>query len=513
MPTVESIVSRGFFPRELPPAFSTFVLGQFLAASDSSLPHEFISSDRKAKLSTHNLARSGTLRRQLGIPNPIHFYRLASFIANNWEPLYFFTANSHLSLTKPVDCKTGRAIDRQFELHERVLQRSRIRSTARYIVQTDISRFYPSIYTHSIPWALHTKSVAKSNRSDSLIGNVLDKLVRNAQDGQTMGIPIGPDSSLLIAEIILSAVDHKLDIKGLINGFRYIDDYEFGFMTLAEAEDAISQLQNILCEYELALNPKKTEIINLPLPAEHPAISEIRVFNFRSTTVGQQSDLIRYFDRVFALARENPEGCIIAYAVSRLSGVIVILPANMSLLENLLLQSIINEPGAIRQVLNQLLRLREAGLGFDIERVSQVLNGVIQQHAPKGHGSEVAWAIWGLIVFEMPFEAANLDVAINMNDPVVSILLLDAMNKSLLPKTADISHFEPIMTTDELYGDQWLLSYEANVKGWVPSPGGNDHVSAEPCFSFLKSHNIHFYDDTLSTRIGYVPPQGWISPY
>jgi hypothetical protein len=106
-----------------------------------------------------------------------------------------------------------------------------LRSRSRYVIQTDISRFYQSIYTHSIPWALHGKAAAKANRSRRLIGNTLDKLVREGQDRQTIGVPIGPDTSLIIAEIILSSVDEALKRKRLKNGLRYIDDYDFGFQT------------------------------------------------------------------------------------------------------------------------------------------------------------------------------------------------------------------------------------------------------------------------------------------
>ena len=507
MPTVESIMSRGYFPRELPPAFLTASLGQLLE-NRSSLPQGFTQpSAMPSKLVVHNLARSGTLRRQLGIPNPVHFYQLVFLIISNWSSLFAFTSRSHLSLTKPVDCRTGRAIDRQFDLHERAIKRTLIRSTARYILNADISRFYHSIYTHSIPWALHSKATAKADRSNRLLGNNLDRLVRNAQDQQTMGIPIGPDTSLLIAEIILTAVDNELASVGLANGFRYIDDYEFGFTTMAEAENAISALQNSLHKYELALNPQKTKIQTLPLPTEHPAISELRVFNFRSSPVGQLSDLVRFFDRAFTYSKDSPEECVLRYAVSRLSGV-TFHPLTFTIIENLLLQTAMIEPGAIRLVLNQLLRLRLWGHPLNRNQIAQAFNYLIQQHAPQGHGSEVAWAIWGLIVLKLPLEDQSANASIIMDDSIVAILLLDARRKALVSRSVDISHLRSFMTTSDLYGDQWLLTYEANVKGWFRSRRGADHVAADSSFAFLKNNRIHFYDATLSDRLSYVPPAG-----
>jgi hypothetical protein len=173
-----------------------------------------------------------------------------------------------------------------------------------------------------------------------------------------MGIPIGPDTSLLLAEIILSALDTRLTERGITSGFRYIDDYELGFKTLSEAEAALAFLQEVLNDYELALNPSKTTIVKLPITTEPLAISELRTFQFRPSVSGQQSDILRYFDRAFVLANESPEEGILKYAISRLSGE-GIHSSNWELLEKLLLQSVMSEPGAISLALNQIVRYRD----------------------------------------------------------------------------------------------------------------------------------------------------------
>jgi len=55
-----------------------------------------------------------------------------------------------------------------------------------------------------------------------LTGNKLDKALRELNDGQTHGIPIGPDISLLVAEALLAATDRELlqRCAGLVRGFR-----------------------------------------------------------------------------------------------------------------------------------------------------------------------------------------------------------------------------------------------------------------------------------------------------
>ena len=243
----------------------------------SALPREFENKKRTSILSVHNLARAGALRRKLSIPNPTNFFILSSFIVQHRKELYKLARKSKFSLTSPGSQAKPRAINPRSTLDAGPLERARLRSNSRFILKADISRFYPSIYSHSIPWAIHTKPVAKANHSSVLIGNALDQLIRNSQDGQTIGLPIGPDPSLLISEIILSAVDEKIKSNGDLKGFRYIDDYEFGFKTFAEAENILGVLQEELNLFELSLNPRKTAIFKLPIRIEKSWVSEAEV--------------------------------------------------------------------------------------------------------------------------------------------------------------------------------------------------------------------------------------------
>ena len=85
-----------------------------------------------------------------------------------------------------------------------------------YVLHTDISDCYGSIYTHSVPWAIHTKPFAKhkDNKTDqSLIGNIIDKHLREMSFGQTNGIPQGSVLMDFIAEIVLGYADIELSNK------------------------------------------------------------------------------------------------------------------------------------------------------------------------------------------------------------------------------------------------------------------------------------------------------------
>lgn len=508
MPTIYGIMTRGYFPKELPPAFTSKIYGSVLAKNLSTLPIEFTKPDKLSKNLIHNLLVRSGQRRRLGIPNPSNFFRLASFVVSKWNLVIGITSQSHISVTTPIFVRKGRAISSNLTFPSRDDQRAHVRSNSRYILKADINQFYHSIYTHSISWAIHDKNAAKARRYDkTLLGNIIDQLIRNSQDGQSIGIPIGPDTSFLIAEIILSVNDVVLSNKGIKNAFRAVDDYEFGCVSYAEAESIRYTLQEILDEYELTLNLAKTNIIELPVPLEAPIISQLRTYHFSTTNVAsQRHQVIHYFDQAFTFSREYSDESVLKYAVSRLSG-IKISQANWALYEDLLLQCVSVDPSSIRVVLNHLVRYRNFNYTLDIQHIADVFNNIIRWQAPLGHGSEVAWALWGLIVLNTSTDDVCATVAAKMNDSIVAILLLDAKAKGLVSASVNFDNLKSYMNTDELYGAQWLLAYEANIKNWLPSLTGSDHVQGDPCFSFLKSNGVYFYDDAVSSRIRYTPPQ------
>lgn len=133
-----------------------------------------------------------------------------------------------------------------------------------YILHTDISNCYSSIYTHSIVWALHTKPVARDNKKSNLVGNVIDWHLQDMSFGQTNGIPQGSVLMDFIAEIILCCVDYELSNKLVEIGvddyqiIRYRDDYRIFTNNSQSADLILKKLTDILSDFNLQLNPQKT---------------------------------------------------------------------------------------------------------------------------------------------------------------------------------------------------------------------------------------------------------------
>lgn len=508
---LSNVLARGYFPKELPPPFNTMLFGAFADTAPAAVlqlhtTKNGIKNNLTTRPAIHNLARSGTLRRKLIIPNPVNQYQVSRAVAQGWGDLKSVCVGSPFSLTTPRYLKHGaRAINPSSDFDAIPVARARSRTASRYLLATDLSQFYPSIYTHSIPWALHTKPVAKAKPNDySLLGNVLDLAIRNGQDKQTIGIPIGPDTSLAIAEVILSSVDAKLSGPITNRGFRYIDDIGCGFRTIAEAEDTLGQLQHFIGDLQLQLNPKKTKITELPSELEASWVPHLRLFAFRaSSPSAQQTDLLSYFGRAFELAAIHREEAILRYSVQRLRSV-SIFEKNWALYESLLLQCLSVEPGTAPAVIGELYKYH-LRMPLDLVRIAGSLQQLIEDHAPVHHGSEVVWALWGAICLDCKLDAKVVEKALLASDPCVALCVLHAIANGLVLGPIDVSSLEALMHEGELVEDQWLLAYEANLKGWLPNLGGKDFVAASKHFGPMKAAGVSFYDTAATLSITVKP--------
>lgn len=488
---IADLLSRGFLPQELPPPFTSSSLRNIVSRRGAL--HQQVQLNQTSKCVEHNLARTGSLRRRLSIPNPVAYSLLSQVLSQNIANCHSIYAKSKISKSTPV-AGVDRAVTRASQMHDLPIIRAVQRSGARYVFKTDISRCYPSIYTHSIPWAIHSKIFAKANRGLQHWGNVVDKCVRDCQDQQTIGIPIGPDASFLIAEIILSDIDEKIQ-KRFPNarGFRYVDDYEFVFSSIGEGEEFLGGMQSVLNEYELVMNPGKTKIEELPIPVNAIWASELQVFSIRNAGRGQASDCIRCFDRAFELSRAYVDENVLKYAVSRIKSV-VFDQTNWPLVEGFILQIIAIEPGAIALCLRTLMQYKIAGYTIDKSRLAYVLNQVLRRNLPLGHGSEIAWAIWGCIEFGLTIDSDCAQQCIDMNDSVVLMVITDAFTRNFIHGAQGLnwSSASGKISTAELYQENWLYCYEVDRHNWFRTNGSI--ISSDPTFKFLNSKHVEFYD-------------------
>ena len=393
--------------------------------------------------------------------------------------------------------------------------RAQRRCAARYLIQSDITNFYPSIYTHSVPWAIETKPISKARfiaKGAHLYADKLDEYLRNCQEGQTLGVPIGPDTSLVIAELLLSEIDRRLQSDAPpVAGLRYYDDYELSYRTHAEAEQGLATLQSILADFQLDLSRTKTRIVETIQPLDRLWVNKIRSFTIPQKNARRQRvAILSYFDAMNELSAEHPDDNVIEYAVGRVWRQVAnreLADYNSILIQNLMLQVLLARSSASVECYHVFLLLEQQGLKLDLDSLTANTNAIIEDHARLGHGSEVAWAVWASMRFNLTISIEAAKALASSSDDIVALLALDADTKGLVAGGLDRTKWEPLMADSELLGEHWLLAYEAKVKNWLPSVAGVDHVIANQWFRHLKNANVSFYDASPSKLAAYVPPQ------
>jgi len=175
-----------------------------------------------------------------------------------------------------------------------------------YVFHTDIVDCYGAIYTHSIAWALHGKEVAKKKQRTEIIGNIIDRHIRDMSYGQTNGIPQGSVLMDFVAEIVLLYIDHllseKLDcIAGEFQIIRYRDDYRIFVNSPQVGDLIIKELTEVLSGLGMKLNPHKTQQSNHPT---HSAIKPDKFFWFSNKR--ESENLLEFLYIISSLAEKYP---------------------------------------------------------------------------------------------------------------------------------------------------------------------------------------------------------------
>jgi hypothetical protein len=490
------LLTRSFFhDRIIPPLNSRKLEGacgdllDFAAADVTTAKKNRWQLPQRSRCSEHSVPKRKHLRRRLAIPNPRHQAILCLGVSANWPDLRKICELSPISLTAPR-VSSIRAIEGSHGRQGIAGERAMRSIGARYLLQTDFARFYPSIYTHSVPWAIHGKNEARADKKFELYGNRLDLWVRETQDKQTSGIPIGPDTTFLMAEVIASRIDAELQrqVSRPLRGTRYIDDYHLYFGTLAEAETALSVLHRVAAEYELEVNDAKTEIVELPEPLEPSWKTQLR--SIRIDEGNDPTSIKALFDKGFELAKQHPHDSVLTYVAKKIRGVSSLESKNWEVCEPLLLRACFSEPTMVPL----LLDIYEQHKDGEHERLRALIEGLWEDHGFLHQSFEVAWSLWLAKNMALRLSEQVDEIVSRIDDDIVALAALDLRDSSLL-RIDDVSLWGSHLTRDDLYSELWLLANEACLHNWLLPPGQADYVGSDDFFTILRRHDVLFYLD------------------
>jgi hypothetical protein len=496
MTVLQSLLSKGYFPVQLPPGFST---EQFATSLGIYAPIWDEIKGKKipaTKCEKFSVARSSYYRRGTSIVNPIGFYYLAKEIDTHWENITAHFEKSSLSRSTPkigLETTALRAINltKFSELYEEKITAS---AGFKYALITDISSFFPTIYTHTIPWALHGKDFSKAKKNDkNLLGNKLDNKSMWLQDGQTIGLPIGPDTSHILSEIISVAIDEKLkaDLGEFPQGFRYVDDYYLFFEERHDAEKALAALTKAINSYELQINASKTRIIEVK-----DLIGESWKYNLKQLKINakkrqQRDDIHNYFEVLLALEKRFQDESLIKYGLKQISSSII-KKSNWSVMEAYLIQCGYSFPNTIQVIAHILATYDHYDYPLNKNAIARFCNGVIRASARSHHHSEVAWSLWIAKELGLALSSDLINEIESMASPVCTLIALDLINSGLLGGEFSNNFLTQFAHTSGLYTADWLLSYEAGRRLWLKNDN-QDFIKDNVHFNPLADTDITFY--------------------
>jgi Reverse transcriptase (RNA-dependent DNA polymerase) len=492
----ERMLENGYFPENVPPVFAITNLHE--AAINPLKSGNYI-TDKPTECCRYNASKRGGQRRVFSMPNPVFMVDTATFFLRHKHEVAEHLLVSNDSSSYPSFSEEGRPVSIATfpEFHKR---RRRDLALSRYTVRTDISRFYHSIYTHALPWALHGKPESKKDRkfdSEVMFGNRLDWLVRQAQDGQTVGIPVGPDFSRVISELIGAAIDRnfRAHYGHEVPMLRLVDDIYIGSDNLDEANNYLSGIRDAIRSYELDINEAKTFILSSSADLEPYWPVEVRreIERYADGTAKKshrKADFIHFLDQILRQASEQKDDGIVKFAVRKIDE-LEVWSSYWELLEPFLVRVAISFPHCWDYVA-RVVAWRNEVKSINKALWGKVVHRAIKQNGTSGYDSEIAWALWLLKELKEPLEAQAFELVLSRCGPLPCLLALDvhAGTKATykIPKEMLIDR----LGDRPMLGSNWLLAYEGDRQFGLKIKSRN--LQGNPFFKQLYDDDVSFYN-------------------
>lgn len=184
-----------------------------------------------------------------------YFNALGIAIAERHEPLRSDRAHSYRYIGKGDLIFDPEWSWRKFR--EKTLEDCQGLPETAVVVQTDISSFYEHIYHHRI-----------ENFIDELFPDAptisvqVDRMLNSFAAGRSFGLPVGGQCARILAELLMSKIDGRLNANG-VKWRRYVDDFVLIAKDQNEAYRILAILSHALADYGLSLSKTKTSFLKV----------------------------------------------------------------------------------------------------------------------------------------------------------------------------------------------------------------------------------------------------------
>ena len=296
-------------------------------------------------------------------------------------------------------------------------------------------------------------------------------------------------------------------------GFRYVDDYAFYFENFQDAESCLAAISSVLAGFELNINAVKTKIVHIADLSSDYWTHELKTFSLSNRAKKQKRDILHFFDASLSIARHNADENVMKFALKKMASRLIF-KTNWSVFEANLLRVVLIHPNALIDVASILYTYDFHGYDINKVSVSKTMNAIIREHAPLGHHSEVAWALWIIAVLEISVpDDVSKEICKVASSPCLLLLLY--LHQKGLCAYFNNAVLKQKSTLDGPYGDMWLAVYEARVQGFY-APTINPLTGT--FFELLEKNKIKFFDFSRKPKLLFklkssITPATWFEAH
>ena len=517
----KQVTEYGFFAEAVPPCFTSKGIAKNIQTILSGIKATAGEAEKSKKNTTAPIElstyKNDISRRVLSIPNPEAFLRLVKLISENWVDIQAY-AESENSLSPITYMRSYMESDLLEEINNESIreanqvksdfvegQKNCIRAAIgfQYRLKVDIANCYPSMYTHSVTWAICGKKEAKrllqmtnarrklepaSIQNAYSLGNRLDAFMRFQKNNETNGIVVGPFTSRIFSEIILSAIDKILRERFVFR--RYVDDYKFFFRSESDASESVKIIERILSEYNLNLNLAKTEIKQFP----YEQISSIK----QSFDAAIEKDGIFGVLNAAALFHTSGEKGAYKYALKYIRNH-QLKTDDFPLVFPLLINIMLLDPKYGKYVIQFMKRNKQI---IDTEELQKIINRELKNSLNLQLQQESLLFIYMIHDLKLKVEAGNILSIIQSENDLAIIIALDMWthhNKRVLRTRTEareinlaVKELANSLAFEKYTGNRWLLLYEAEAHSLFPQKVYTPIVMT-PFFALLKQNGVDLY--------------------
>jgi hypothetical protein len=506
-----ALIQTAYLPAEIPPVVTARHFADYARAEFKNL--------KKLKASTktlqtptlydrYNIPRENGTRRDLALVHPRSQLNLSMILTERHQLIRQIITDMKVSRYRAdADLKNFKAFKGiSFSNLDRA--RAEIARRKAWILSADISRFFYTIYTHSIPWAVLGKDKVKQTlfggkktKKISHWTGEIDAALQNCQSRETFGIPVGPDTSRIVAEILLSGIHSDLTFSTILKngtGYRLVDDFFLGFDSERECQDALAALSNALSQFNLQLNDEKTSI---------RSATDIFMERWRFELIGasisihdeqrQMRDIRKVSELALYHASQIGNSHPIKWITQKLSN-LKYFDRNFGLLLTTLLRFGRDFPVVMNLVCVFIINNKSKCKGFIAQsHIKSWVRAIFAARSRDSHDFEITWAL--VVCGALNIRVSRSDFG-NYLPSICSVAfallgLLDS--RGLLVEPLSAFRWRPQVKNGGLDGHHWLMFYESVLRGWTKDSLMISAVKSDALFGDLFAKNVSFLNDTI----------------